>query len=556
MLFILLMGVAATLLGMIAPRVTGTLIDTAIPSADRSLLLELALLLTVAGLAGAFCTYLQVMTTVRTGIYTELVSQAAMWDRLLKLRPDFLRRYSSGDLETRVNVISEISRDLGAATLRPLISGVLALLNFLLLWYYSWELAKVALWIGLAILIVTLVISTFLRRLSFQLNDQEGAFNGLMIQMIGGVGKLRVAGGEHRAFNYWVARYTRVVRLHQRVKLLKDLMQIFNLALPTVSAAFIFWKAVTLTTGLPLTDPARITIGDFIAFNTAFVLYLTGWTDVSNTVVTILDAAMKSQRVRPILEAPPEVTEDAASPGRLKGHIRLEDVSFRYTKGGPRVLTNLSFDVQPGEFVAFVGPSGSGKSTLLRILLGFERPEDGRVLYDGQDLAGVDVLGVRRQIGTVLQNGRLNAGSILNNVSNNAKISHAEAWEAVADAGLTDDIEQMPMGLHTMVAEGGANLSGGQRQRLLIARALVTRPRIVFFDEATSALDNKTQATVSQALDRRRVTRIIIAHRLSTIRQADRIYVMAHGTIVQQGTFEELSQQKGLFQDLIARQIA
>jgi ATP-binding cassette subfamily C protein len=156
----------------------------------------------------------------------------------------------------------------------------------------------------------------------------------------------------------------------------------------------------------------------------------------------------------------------------------------------------------------------------------------------------------------VLQNGRLNAGSIFDNISNNAQITHGEAWDAVADAGMSGDIERMPMGLHTMVAEGGANLSGGQRQRLLIARALVVRPKLVCFDEATSALDNKTQAIVSAALERRKVTRLVIAHRLSTIRQANRIYVLETGRIVQVGGFEELSQQDGLFRDLMSRQMA
>jgi ATP-binding cassette subfamily C protein len=553
-LFILMMGIAATLLGMIAPRATGTLVDTAIPSADTRLVWQLAMMLVAAGVAAAFCTYLQVMATVRTSITTEVVSQSAIWDRLLKLRPNFLRGYSSGDLETRVNVVSEVSREVSAATLRPLISGVLALLNWLLLWYYSWELARIALYIGLAVLVLTLVAGHFIRKLSFRLNDLEGSFNGMMIQMIGGVGKLRVAGGEHRAFNYWVARCSGLTRLRQRVKVYKDLIHIFTLILPTLAAVVMFWKATKLTIDLPHDDPEKLTIGDFIAFNTAFLLYLTGWSDVSNTIVSLLDAAMKARRVRPLLEAEPEVDESASDPGRLKGAIKLEGVSFRYAADGPLILDNLSLEIGPGEFVAFVGPSGSGKSTLLRLLLGFEKPEAGRILYDGQDLGGLDVLSVRRQIGTVLQNGRLNSAPLIDNISNNAKITQAEAWEAAADAGLSDDIEQMPMGLHTVVAEGGANLSGGQRQRVLIARALVTRPKIVYFDEATSALDNKTQATVSQALDRRKVTRVVIAHRLSTIYRADRIYVLDRGVIVQQGTFDELSRQEGLFKDLMARQ--
>ena len=556
MLFILLMGICATLIGMVVPKATGLLVDTAIPSADRQFLYELGIILVGSGIANTLFTYAQVMGTVRTGVLAESTAQAGLWDRLLKFRPDFYRQYSSGDLQTRVNAVSDISRELSGATLRPLISGILALLNFLLLWYYSWELAKIAIWIGLAVLTISLVVGHYIRRLSLHLNDIEGAFNGLMIQMIGGVGKIRIAGSEYRAFNHWVTTYTQKLRLTLSVQLLKDFMSIVNLAFPTVASAFLFWTAVDLTVGLAITDPKRISIGDFIAFNTAFTLYLTGWTDVSNTIVSVLDQLIKGRRIMPLLDGEPEITQDSSDPGKLTGAIRMENVCFRYAKDGPLILDHVSFEIHPGEYVAFVGPSGSGKSTILRLLLGFERPESGRVLYDGQDLASLDVLAVRRQLGTVLQNGRLNAGNILENISNNAKISHAEAWDAAADAALTEDIEHMPMGLHTMVSEGGSNMSGGQRQRLLIARALVTRPKIVMFDEATSALDNKTQATVSEALVRRRVTRVVIAHRLSTIRSANRVYVLKQGKVEQQGSFDELSQTPGTFKDLMARQMA
>jgi ABC-type bacteriocin/lantibiotic exporter with double-glycine peptidase domain len=219
------------------------------------------------------------------------------------------------------------------------------------------------------------------------------------------------------------------------------------------------------------------------------------------------------------------------------------------------VLDDVSVEIRPGELVAIVGHSGSGKSTLLRLLLGFDRPQQGRILYDGKDLAGLDVIAVRRQIGTVLQNGRLNSGSIYENIANHVQITHSEAWEAAADAGLAGDIEKMPMGIHTVVAEGGTNLSGGQRQRLLIARALATRPKMVFFDEATSALDNRTQSIVTEALDRRRVTRVVIAHRLSTIRNADRLIVLDRGKVAQYGTFAELSKAPGIFRELISRQL-
>jgi NHLM bacteriocin system ABC transporter ATP-binding protein len=550
MAFVLVMGTLATLLGMVVPRATGTLVDTAIPSADYGLLYQLGLVIFTAGITQVIFTWTQMMATVRASTIAEVSAQAAMWDRLLKFRPTFFRQYSSGDLQSRVNAVSEISRELSGATLRPLVSGVLSILNLLLLWYYSWELAKLAIWIGIGVMLITLFISYFIRQMSHTLHDLEGSFNGMMIQMIGAVGKLRVAGAEHKAFNHWVEKYTAQLELKLGIQRLQDYITVFNNVLLPMCSMLLFWKASNLVLD------NEISIGDFIAFNTAFILYINGWSDVSNTLVGVLDAIVKGRRIKPMLDEQPEVADDASDPGRLEGSIAIENLSFRYTEDGPLILDKVSCEINPSEFVAFVGASGSGKSTILRMLLGFETPEYGRVLYDGQDLGSCDVLAVRRQIGTVLQNGRLNAGNIFENIANNSKISHAEAWEAVADAGMTEDVEDMAMGMHTMVAEGGSNLSGGQRQRLLIARALVTRPKIVMFDEATSALDNKTQAQVSAALDRRSVTRIVIAHRLSTIRAADRIFVLDHGRIVQSGNFETLSTQEGIFKDLVSRQMA
>lgn len=218
-------------------------------------------------------------------------------------------------------------------------------------------------------------------------------------------------------------------------------------------------------------------------------------------------------------------------------------------------MDDVSIHAEPGEFIAIVGPSGSGKSTLLRLLLGFECPKSGKIYYDGQDLAGLNVHAVRRQLGVVLQNGRLMSASIFENIASGALITIDEAWSAARMAGLADDVAAMPMGMHTVVSEGGSNFSGGQRQRLLIARALVLKPRILLFDEATSALDNKTQAIVSQSLRQLQVTRIAIAHRLSTIQNADRIYVLRDGKVVQQGSFSELANQPGFFAQLMLRQL-
>jgi ATP-binding cassette subfamily C protein len=261
------------------------------------------------------------------------------------------------------------------------------------------------------------------------------------------------------------------------------------------------------------------------------------------------------ERAKPIFHELPEVSEGMANPGRLTGALEVSHVTFRYNEGAPAVLRDVSIAVRAGQFVAIVGASGSGKSTLLRLLLGFEKPESGAIYYDGQDLAGVDVQEVRRQMGVVLQTSRPVSGSIFQNIVGSAPLTTENAWEAARLAGIEQDIRQMPMGLHTQISDGGGGISGGQRQRLMIARAIAGRPRILLFDEATSALDNQTQAIVSRSLESLRATRIVIAHRLSTIMNADCIYVMDKGCIAQSGTYQELIGQEGIFSELARRQM-
>jgi len=219
-------------------------------------------------------------------------------------------------------------------------------------------------------------------------------------------------------------------------------------------------------------------------------------------------------------------------------------------------LDNLSLKVRSGEYLGVVGKTGCGKSTLIRVLLGFEEPETGAVYYDGHDLASLDLQSVRRQIGVCLQNGKLFPGDIFSNIIITAPWKTLEdAWEAASLAGIAEDIKAMPMNMHTMISEGSGGISGGQRQRLLIARALVSKPRLVFFDEATSALDNITQKHVAESLAALKCTRVVIAHRLSTIRNCDRIIVLDQGRIVEEGSYDNLVANQGPFYELTQRQI-
>jgi ATP-binding cassette subfamily C protein len=552
-LFVIGLSLAATLLGMLTPLSMALVMDNAVPDSDRRLLMELGLGLIAASFGVGLFGLSRALIMIRTATAVDAITESSIWDRLLKLPASFYKRYSAGDLYSRIMAVSQINRALNGAALQSLLSSGMALLNLGLLLYYSWKLALIAIGLAAAASLVTIIGGYFIRRYNLVLTELGGALFGLVVQMVHAVGKIRVAGAEQRAFSLWLRRYAEQLKLVGKSQAADDYVTVFNHAVPAISTILLFWVGVDMLTGAAAGGQS-MGVGVFLAFNTALATFISGVTSLSNTAVDLMDTLAQSKRIEPILEAEPEVSEWKADPGPLQGGVSLSHVDFRYAPDGPKILDDLSIHMRPGEFVAMAGPSGSGKSTILRLLLGFETPESGTVLFDGQDLSGLDVNAVRRQLGVVLQSGFLSAGSILDNIAGGALVTIEEAWEAAEDAGLADDIREMPMGMHTVVSEGGANLSGGQRQRLMIARALVTRPRILLLDEATSALDNRTQATVSESLRRRNVTRLVIAHRLSTIRTADRIYVLDHGRIVDQGTFDELAGRQGLFASMIARQ--
>lgn len=553
---ILILGAVIAILGMVIPQATGILIDNAIPSADRGLIFQIALGLLAINFGSTLLDLVQNVATSRAQTLAEVQTQAATWDRLLKLPPPFFRKYALGDLQSRVSGINQLNQILTDTVMQSLFDSFFALLNLGLLLSYNSQLALVAIAVAASNIAITLFSFFVSREKMIPMQEISGEISGLTVQLIGGVTKLRVSGAEERAFAYWSKKFGQQLKLMLSTEALEDVVTLFNTMLPTVSSIAIYAIAVSLIVQAQSQGQTGFSTGTFLAFNAAFGTFVSGVTGLSGTIIKLMEVNVIWDRVKPILEAKPEVDDDQTDPGRLMGAVKLDRVSFRYREDGPLTLDKVTIEAKAGEFIALVGPSGSGKSTTIRLLLGFEQPEEGTLYYDGQDLSGLDIWAVRRQLGVVLQNGRINSASIFENISSGALVTMDESWEAARMAGFAQDIEQMPMGMHTVISEGGTNLSGGQRQRLLISRALVLKPRILIFDEATSALDNRTQAIVSESLEQLKVTRIVIAHRLSTIRNADRIYVIAAGQVLQQGNFEELIAQPGMFADLMSRQMA
>jgi NHLM bacteriocin system ABC transporter ATP-binding protein len=548
---LVIVGFLGTFLGLAIPQATAILINQAIPDSNRFLLLQIGIVLLIISFGKTILNLSQGFISLRiiNGVASFL--QPTIWDRLLQLSPAFIRRFSNGDLLTRIMVISQIYVTLSGSTQRIILNSIFSLLNLSLMLFYSVKLTIFALIISLIAVIFTWICGSILLKQQRQQEELSGQIQGLTIQLINGVAKLKVAAAEERAFATWAKKYGQYNRINQKIIVIKNILIIFNDSLLLVAAILLYWFGFG-----SLSQPnSQLNLGTFLAFNAAFGIFFQGLTSGSEILLELLNLIPLWERLQPVLKETIESDTNKVIPSQLLGQVIVSHVNFRYRFDSPLILDDISLHANAGEFIAIVGPSGSGKSTLFRLLLGFEIPSSGVIYYDGQDLAILDRPALRRQLGVVLQNGKVIQGSIFENITSGTNRSMDEAWEASDLAQFTQEIELMPMGMHTIVSEGGSNLSGGQKQRLMIARSLVFNPKILLFDEATSALDNHTQGMITASLEQLEVTRIVIAHRLSTVRHADRIYVMESGKIVQEGKFDQLLNQPGLFAKLAARQL-
>ncbi|MEU9122635.1 NHLP bacteriocin export ABC transporter permease/ATPase subunit [Streptomyces sp. NPDC048506] len=541
-------GLVTVALGALVPLATGKVLGVYVPAAERGPIVQVALAVIVSSVVSAAFMLLQNLTVLRMEGRIESALQPAVWDRLLRLPTRFFTERSTGELASAAMGISSIRRVLSGVGPVAVQATTVGAMNLVLLLAYSVPLALAAIGMLLVIGAVFLALGLWELRWQRRLVKLGNKLNNQAFQTLRGLPKLRVAAAESFAYAAWAREFARSRELQQKAGRIKNLTTVLNA---------VYLPLCSLTLFMLLAGPARgsMSAGDFLTFNTAVTMLLTSVTQITGAFVATAAVLPMFEQVKPVLDEAPEVRGASAQPGTLSGGIEAKKLSFRYTDDGPLVLDDVSFEVRPGEFVAVVGPSGCGKSTLLRLLIGFDKPTSGGVLYDGQDLAALDQAAVRRQCGVVLQNAQPLTGSLLDCICGTEAFTQEEAWAAADMAGLAEDIKRMPMGLHTMISGGGA-ISGGQRQRLMIAQALIRRPRILFFDEATSALDNETQRIVIDSTRKLSASRLVIAHRLSTVMDADRVIVMEGGRIVEQGAPAELlADAGGRLHDLVRRQL-
>ncbi len=545
-LLIVLASLFITIVGLITPNITRIIFAEIIPTGTLELVISMSVLLFSATVA----TYL--ISVVRTGLLERVrermsvLLQNAVMGRVIHLPAKFFQGKSSGSLSQSIISLKILPQALTDAVMGPGITAVLSIVYVVQIVVIAPSFAFPA-FATLVVQALIIILSTKQKmRLVGEELEGDMKTQGITYSMITGIQRIKLSGSENRMLARWAKVYKEKAGSAYRPHFPSVIQNELVTATALLGTLWVYFAGVR---------DGSTDVSQFAAFLAAFSMSTANLTLFSQSGQLLAYIRPILNMIAPVLSEMPETSIGKKTVSGLKGGITLSHVSFRYSKNRPLILDDIDLKINPGEYVAVVGKSGCGKSTLLRLLLGFEEPEIGTISYDNVNMENIDLGSLRRNIGTVLQNGKLFAGDIFSNITISAPwLTMKDAWEAAKLAGIDGVIKNMPMGMHTLISEGGGGISGGQKQRLLIARAIAPKPNILMFDEATSALDNITQKIVSDSLESLKCTRIVIAHRLSTIRHCDRIIVLDKGKIIEDGSYDELINANGFFADLVSRQ--
>ena len=542
---IVLSILAVTGIGMLMPRITRALTGPVASNGNAGMLIGIAVCMLCTAISTQLLTSVKGMLNSRIQMKTSVGIQSAMMMRIMALPANFFRKYSAGELTSRSSSVNQLCELLLGMVVGTGLSSLASLLYITQIFSF----APVLVVPSLIIILTTVLFSTISSVVQIQISKKQmehGAKeSGMTYGMISGIQKIKLAGAEKRFFARWLNLYSQGAELIYAPPMFIKINGVITTAIGLISNIVLYYLAVQ----------SGIDQSNYYAFTAAYGAVMGAFNSLAGVALSVGRIKPILEMAKPFLETEPEVADDKEIVTKISGGIELNNIYFRYNENSPYIVNNLSLKIKSGEYVAIVGKTGCGKSTLMRLLLGFEKPEKGAIYYDGKDLNKLDLSSLRRKIGTVMQSGGLFQGDIYSNIIISAPhLTLDDAWEAAEKAGIADDIRSMPMGMQTLISEGHGGISGGQKQRIMIARAIAPKPKILMFDEATSALDNRTQKQVSEALDAMGCTRIIIAHRLSTIQHCDRILVLDKGSIIEDGTYEELIQKGGYFAELVERQ--
>ena len=543
-------GLPYGLLNLLPALALGFVANQILAGGSIGTLYTVAVALAAFGLLGALLHLLQSTAMMRLEGRSASRLEAAFWDRLMRLPPSILHRHPSGDLAMSGMTFQNLRDGLQGVVANSFLSIIFLIPVFGVIFLYDAILGVITLVFSLASLLVTVVlgwrqISPYGRMLS-----AARRVAGRLFQIVGGISKLRMDNAEGSAYAIWARDYREQKRAEIELGALEGHSRAFGAALPFLAGGVLLFSVVAV-------EDRNIPVGDFLVVYTVFIVFQSAIARLGESFGAIAAMLPAFEQMRPLLSAVPETVTEGEPVEYLGGEILFDRISFRYDPDGPLILDDVTIHARPGEFIAIAGESGAGKSTLFRLALGIDLPAAGAVYYDGRDLRHLNLKQVRKKIGAVPQSVGLHPQDLWDNlVSHHDAVVAEEVWSAVRTAEVESQIKDMPMGMMTMVGASGSVLSGGESQRITIARSVIGSPRIMLLDEATNWLDNESQAKIMQNLAALTSTRLVIAHRLSTLEQADRIYVLQAGKVVQSGSFSELKEVDGVFKELIKRQIA
>lgn len=569
LLAVLFGSLVVALFNLSIPALTGYLASTVLPSGQLQLITETSLVVALVAISTLAAQFFSSLALVRMESLINLRVEAALWSHLLRLPLAFFNQLGTADLITRVSSIRLMRQLVSNGLLSSGLAVLFSLSNLALMVMYQAQLAVVAGLFSLASAIAMGVMVWRNARLEGPLQEGQAQVSDLGLQAVTGMAQVRVGGNEPFVFERWYRDVARLATLQRRAEAYANALEILGRVLNPIGQALIFGTFVMLLNqardlaamapvpgaGSLASLGANQLVASFVAFQAAYISFNSQLSAMAaQAASTVARLVVLWQRSSVVMFAVPEDNQAEASLHHtLQGDFEIQNLQLSYPDSSELILRDINLTIPAGTYTAITGPSGCGKTTLLRCLLRLMEPQAGVITADGIDVRELALRPYRRQFGVVLQNTPLSSGSIYEVVRAGRAYSREEVWEALAQAGVADDVKAMNMQLETVLSEGPGSVSGGQRQRLALARALLGQPRVLVLDEATSALDAPTQAMVTRTLESLPITRIAIAHRLSTIESADQIAVIQNGIVSELGTYRELSRSPGGYLERAAR---